>query len=155
MKNYRCPFVFGPQGQCGCVLKGCSWTDHVTDIDVWFEWTISPPWKIKKKTDFLPTYYYLVNIRFIADETKTFSTMSDRYNDIVMAVVCGSLMKIACTKIRIIFKPLPIPISNQRKIMIGRAIFFITTFLMKSIQCLWKFFEKKTPTKFVRKRDTV
>lgn len=119
-------------------------------------WMINKPTlKNKKKTDFLPTYYYLVNIRFIADETKTFSTMSDRYNDIVMAVVCGSLMKIACTKIRIIFKPLPIPISNQRKIMIGRAIFFITTFLMKSIQCLWKFFEKKTPTKFVRKRDTV
>lgn len=156
MKNYRCPFVIGPQGQRGCVLKGCSRTDHVTDIDVWFEWSISPPWKIKKTSgeDFSPTYYYLVSIRFIADETKTFFTMSDRYNDIVMAVVCGSLMKIASTKIRIIFIPLPIPISNQRKIMMGTAIFFITTFLMKSLQCLCKFFEKK-PTKFVRKRDTM
>lgn len=119
--------------------------------------TNKPTWR--KKTlgevfSFSPTYYYLVSIRFIADETKTFFTMSDRYNDIVMTVVCGSLMKIASTKIRIIFIPLPIPISNQRKIMMGTAIFFITTFLMKSLQCLCKFFEKK-PTKFVRKRDTM
>lgn len=34
------------------------------------------------------------------------------------------------------------PISNQRTIMMGTAIFFITTFLMKSLQCLCKFFEK-------------
>lgn len=145
MKNYRCPFVIGPQGQCGCVLKGCSWTEHVTYIDVWSEWPISPPGE--KKTlgevfSFSPTYYYLVSIRFIADETKTSCTMSDCYNDIVMAVVCGSLMKIACTKIGIIFIPWPMPISNQRTIMMGTAIFFITTFLMKSLQCLCKFFEK-------------
>lgn len=29
--------VCDPQGQCGCVLKGCSWTEHVTYIDVWSE----------------------------------------------------------------------------------------------------------------------
>lgn len=39
--------------------------------------------------DFSPTYHYLVSIRFIADETKTSLTMSDRYNGSVMAVVCG------------------------------------------------------------------
>lgn len=118
---------------------------HIHWCLVWM--TNKPTWR--KKTlgevfSFSPTYYYLVSIRFIADETKTSFTMSDCYNDIVMAVVCGSLMKIACTKIGIIFIPWPMPISNQRTIMMGTAIFFITTFLMKSLQCLCKFFEKKT-----------
>lgn len=96
--------------------------------------------------DSLPTYHYLVSIRFIADETKTSFTTNDRYNDSVMAVVCGSLMKIACTKIAIIFIPWPMPISNQSKIMRGTTTFFKTKFLMKCLQCFYKFFEKKKKT---------
>lgn len=104
--------------------------------------------------DSLPTYHYLVSIRFIADETKTSFTTNDRYNDSVMAVVCGSLMKIACTKIAIIFIPWPMPISNQSKIMRGTKTFFKTKFLMKSLQCFYKFLEKKKKThpKYLRKK---
>lgn len=104
--------------------------------------------------DSLPTYHYLVSIRFIADETKTSFTTNDRYNDSVMAVVCGYLMKIACTKIAIIFIPWPMPISNQSKIMRGTKTFFKTKFLMKSLQCFYKFLEKKkkNPSKIFKKK---